>query len=75
MFETYLVSRSQAKRLSERLTEFKEVVIDFEGIELMGQGFAHQLFVVYSKQHPDIKFEVVNMNINVSKMLKHVTAT
>lgn len=75
MFEPYPVSRSQAKRLCERLNEFKEAIIDFEGVEFMGQGFAHQLFVVYARQHPDVELKAVHMNDNVGKMYRHVTET
>ena len=44
IFDTSPVSRSQAKRVCNRLKKFQEVVIDFEGLQWMGQAFAHQLF-------------------------------
>ncbi len=66
------VSRSQAKRVCNRLDKFKEVVIDFDGLQWMGQGFAHQMFVVYKNQNPDIKLIPVNMNEAVTKMYNHV---
>lgn len=68
------VSRSQAKRVCNRLDKFKEVVIDFDGLQWMGQGFAHQVFVVFKNQNPDIKIIPVNMNEAVTKMYNHVTA-
>jgi anti-sigma regulatory factor (Ser/Thr protein kinase) len=49
-----LISRSQAKRLMNRLNRFKEVILDFEGIETIGQGFADQIFRVYRKEHPHV---------------------
>ncbi len=49
-----LISRSQAKRLLNRLHRFKEVILDFEGIETIGQGFADQIFRVYRKEHPNV---------------------
>ncbi len=73
MFDTSPISRSQAKRVCNRLEKFKEVELNFEGIEWMGQGFAHQLFVVFNKEHPDIKLIPVNMNADVKKMYVHVT--
>lgn len=38
----------------------------------MGQGFAHQLFVVFANAHPQIKIIPANMNEDIEKMYKHV---
>jgi len=54
---------------------FREVTIDFSEISWMGQGFAHQLFVVYQNAHPEIKFNPINMNEAVTKMYNHVKNT
>ena len=75
IFEMEPVSRSQAKRLCYRLESFREVVVDFEGVKWMGQGFAHQLFVVFANSHNDIKFVPVNMCEEVEAMYKHVVNT
>ena len=72
MFDTSPVSRSQAKRVCHRLEDFEEVVLDFEGLEWMGQGFAHQIFVVFQNAHPQILLTPVNMNEAVTKMYQHV---
>lgn len=72
IFDTSPVSRSQAKRVCNRLERFKEVVLDFEGVEWMGQGFAHQLFIVFAKEHIDIQLVPINMNEDVTKMYNHV---
>lgn len=72
IFDTSPVSRSQAKRVCNRLEKFKEVVIDFDGVQWMGQGFAHQLFVVFVKEHPDISVIPINMNEDITKMYNHV---
>lgn len=74
-FDTSPVSRSQARRVCNRLDKFKEVVLDFDGIDWMGQGFAHQIFVVFHTEHPEIKLLPVNMSEPVSKMYNHVTLT
>lgn len=66
-----LVSRSQAKRLLTRLNEFKEAVIDFEGIKIVGQGFADEIFRVFSIRHPDIKISYINAASDVEFMIKH----
>lgn len=68
------VSRSQAKRLSARFENFERIVLDFDGIDDMGQGFAHELFVVFKKKHPEVELEVMNANNDVKKMLSHVGA-
>lgn len=73
IFDTSPVSRSQAKRVCNRLEKFKEVIIDFDGIQWMGQGFAHQLFIVFAQDHPDIQLVPINMNEDVTKMYHHVT--
>ena len=72
MFDSSPVSRSQAKRVCHRLENFKEVILDFEDLEWMGQGFAHQIFVVFQNAHPDILLPPVNMNEAVTKMYQHV---
>ena len=72
IFDTSPVSRSQAKRVCNRLDKFKEIVIDFDGIQWMGQGFAHQIFVIFSREHPDMQLIPINMNEDVTKMYVHV---
>ena len=74
-FNASLVSRSQAKEVCNQLEEFKEVEIDFDGIQWMGQGFAHQIFVVFARKHLDIKLEPVNRSEDVAKMYAHVMHT
>ena len=74
IFETAPISRSQAKRLGSRLEEFREAELDFDGIEYIGQGFAHEMFCVFANAHPEIKLTPLNMSENVKKMYRHVTA-
>ncbi len=74
-FSSSPVSRSQAKRLCNRLEEFEEVELDFEGLDWMGQGFAHQLFVVFAREFPQVKLLPINMSEAVEKMYKHVMQT
>ena len=52
MFDSDPVSRSQAKRVCSGLARFQEAELDFSGVGWMGQGFAHQLFVVFRREHP-----------------------
>ena len=68
----YPVARSQARRIAHRLEEFEEVILDFQGIEFMGQGFADELFRVFQNKNPKIKLTVVNGNRTVLGMVEHV---
>lgn len=47
------VSRSEAKRLLRGLERFREVRVDFSGVEEVGQGFVDEVFRVWPSQHPD----------------------
>lgn len=69
-----LVSRSQAKRVLKRFDRFKEVLLDFSGIESIGQGFADEIFRVFRQANPQISVLSVNANENVARMIAHVTA-
>jgi anti-sigma regulatory factor (Ser/Thr protein kinase)/predicted transcriptional regulator len=64
-----LVSRSQAKRLTQRVDRFREVVLDFDQIDQIGQGFADELFRVFAKANPNIHLTPINMNEEVTKMV------
>ena len=75
VFDTAPVSRSQAKRICHRLDQFSEVILDFDGLSWMGQGFAHQLFVVYVRANPGVSLTPVNMCESVESMYRHVTNT
>lgn len=56
------VSRSEAKRLTQNLEQFREVVVDFQGVEGIGQGFADEIFRVWQSAHSEIRLTPVNMN-------------
>lgn len=75
IFDAAPVSRSQAKRVCNRLENFSEAILDFDGIEWMGQGFAHQIFVVFKNAHPEISIVPQNMNDSVESMYNHVVNT
>ena len=75
LYESYPVSRSQARRLCGRFDNFSEVVLDFDGVSELGQGFAHELFSVYHEAHPNISLLPTNCADPVSRMLRHVGFT
>lgn len=68
------VSRSQAKRLCSGLEKFKTIEFDFSGLDMMGQGFADQVFRVFANEHPGLELTPLNMSEEVFKMFRHVTA-
>ena len=72
IYSTYPVSRSQAKRLTHRFESFQEIELDFKGIPEIGQGFAHELFVVFQNQHKSIRLISFNANLDVQRMINHV---
>jgi anti-sigma regulatory factor (Ser/Thr protein kinase) len=65
-----LVSRSQAKRLLNRVERFKHVILDFEGVDSIGQAFADETFRVFKNSHPEIELAPVNANVDVQKMIR-----
>lgn len=65
-----LISRSQAKRLLSRFDLFKEVWLDFKGVESIGQAFADEIFRVFKNNHPEIALHWGNTNSQVEKMIQ-----
>ncbi len=63
-----LISRSQAKRLLARFERFKVVVLNFEGIDTIGQPFADEVFRVFANMHPEIEI----LEINAKKAIKQM---
>jgi anti-sigma regulatory factor (Ser/Thr protein kinase) len=72
---TGLISRSEARRLLQRLTEFTHVTLDFSGVEVVGQGFCDEVFRVFARRHPEIALEPVGMNDAVAFMVARARAT
>ena len=64
-----LVSRSQAKRLLNRVDRFRIVIFDFEGVDTIGQAFADEVFRVFANKHPDIELQATNMSASVKRMV------
>jgi len=58
---TTFVSRSEAKRLLQNLDRFREVVLDFAGVDAIGQGFADEVFRVWARAHAGTRLVPVNM--------------
>ena len=69
-FGTSFVSRSEAKRLTQGLDRFRHVILDFQGVTLVGQGFADEIFRVWSRAHPQIELKAENMIPPVAFMVE-----
>jgi anti-sigma regulatory factor (Ser/Thr protein kinase) len=67
-----LVSRSQARRIMSRIKDFKVGILDFAGVDLVGQAFADEIFRVFQTANPEIKLEAANASPDVLKMIRHV---
>jgi len=72
---TALVSRSEAKRVLQRLAEFKSADLDFSGVEVVGQGFCDEVFRIFARAHPEVRLEPVGMNEAVAFMVARARAT
>jgi hypothetical protein len=64
------ISRSEAKRLMSGLERFREVVLDFNGVREVGQGFADEVFRVWSVANPEVRLVPVNMTRPVEFMIR-----
>jgi anti-sigma regulatory factor (Ser/Thr protein kinase) len=70
-----LVSRSEARRVTARLADFNHAVLDFSGVDVVGQGFCDEVFRVFARQHPEVTLEPVGMNEAVAFMVARARAT
>jgi anti-sigma regulatory factor (Ser/Thr protein kinase) len=65
-----LVSRSQAKRILNRVEKFKTVILDFQDVDYIGQGFADEMFRVFAIRNPQIKLIPVNHSEDIKKSIQ-----
>jgi anti-sigma regulatory factor (Ser/Thr protein kinase) len=70
-----LVSRSQARRILSGLELFKEVILDFNGIEYIGQAFADEIFRVFSNMNPNTSITAHNTNAETQNMINRAINT
>ena len=69
------ISRSEARRLLESISVFTDINLDFAGVEEIGQGFAHELFVLGKQKYPHINLKAANTCKTVDDMIKRVINT
>ena len=65
-----LVSRSQAKRILNRVEKFKTVVLDFQDVDFIGQAFADEVFRVFARRNPEISLVPINLNEDVAQAIQ-----
>ena len=68
-----LLSRSQARRVLARFERFREVILDFKGVEQIGQAFADEIFRVFHREHPEIQILTLFANADVQQVISRVT--
>lgn len=68
--EELLMSRSQARRLITRFDRFREVILDFSGVEIIGQGFADEIFRVFANAQPHVKLCPIHCGKDVDAMIR-----
>ncbi len=64
-----LVSRSQAKRILNRVEKFSTVLLDFEGVDSIGQAFADEVFRVFARRNPHISIQPTHTSENINRMI------
>jgi anti-sigma regulatory factor (Ser/Thr protein kinase) len=64
-----LLSRSQGKRLLAGVEGFREVLLDFDGVDMIGQAFADEVFRVFPARHPGIELTPINAAEQVVAMI------
>ena len=70
-----LTSRSQAKRLLARFDRFRVVMLDFSGVDSIGQAFADQVFRVFAEEHPEVTLMPYNAEPEVAEMIGRAKST
>jgi hypothetical protein len=69
-----LESRAQARRVADRLSQFRRVDVDFDGVSHVGHSFVDELFRVLAHQHGSTVLMPVNMSPAVAAMVASVRA-
>jgi anti-sigma regulatory factor (Ser/Thr protein kinase) len=68
-----LVSRSQAKRIMNRVDRFRHVMLDYQGVESVGRSFVDEVYRVFANKHPQIEIASINMTPAVEAEVRRVS--
>ena len=55
-----------------RFERFRVVILDFKGVEEIGQAFADEVFRVFQDSHPNVKLIPVNTTREIKKLIRRV---
>lgn len=66
----HLLSRSQAKRILNRVEKFKTVILDFQDIDFIGEAFADEVFRVFVRRNPQISLIPLNFTKDVEQAIR-----
>jgi len=69
-----LVSRSQARRMLDRVDTCGEALLDFRGVETVGPAFADEVFRVFRSQFPDTTVVTLNAGPGVRTRIHETLA-
>ncbi|OGN05074.1 MAG: hypothetical protein A2659_01460 [Candidatus Yanofskybacteria bacterium RIFCSPHIGHO2_01_FULL_44_24] len=64
------ISRSQARRILYGLDKFKKIILDFDKVKSVGQGFADEVFRVWQVKNPHVTIIVKNAGSDADFMIK-----
>ena len=64
--------RIQAHDASQGAEHSESIVIDFDGVENIGQGFADEVFRVWAMQNPEVQIFFTNANHFVELMINRI---
>jgi hypothetical protein len=64
------ISRSQARRILAGIDKFNNIVLDFDKVKTVGQGFADEIFRIWAHNNPKINIVYINANEEVEFMIK-----
>ncbi len=64
------ISRSQARRVLSGLEKFNIIAMDYDGVPMVGQAFADEIYRVFKDKYPKIKIQSENMNESVRFMVE-----
>jgi hypothetical protein len=65
-----LISRSQGKRLMQRVDQFRHVMLDFTGVATIGPAFADEIFRVFAREHPEVELVATHAAPEVQQMIR-----
>ncbi len=65
-----LTSRSQGKWVIERASQFKTVLLDFDGVQTVGQAFVDEIFRVFALAHPEVTLKALHLDPRVRRNIQ-----